>query len=132
LSHRPAQSSPGRRDARKSCSSDSAFGRRPAALPILTCGLPEQWPAPVRKEADEFAERLRANGLALPVCHFVEWADIRSMGDLFSRWLTPPNGPKPLAVFADQFEIYAYALPDGASLADYLCAAGPQQFTETD
>src|SRR6185295_13904840 len=54
---------------------------------------PEQWPEEIRQKADDFAERLRAHGFALPVCHFVEWADMWSMGDLFSRWLTPPNGP---------------------------------------
>jgi hypothetical protein len=93
---------------------------------------PEQWPAHVRAEADDFAERLRANGFALPVCHFVEWADMWSMGDLFSRWLTPPDCPRPMGVHADRFEIFGYALPDGGRLADYLAAAGPQQFTETD
>jgi hypothetical protein len=93
---------------------------------------PEQWPTDVRKEADDFADRLRANGFALPVCHFVEWADMWSMGDLFSHWLTPPDCPRPLGVHADRFEIFAYALPDGGRLADYLSAAGPQQVTETD
>jgi hypothetical protein len=86
----------------------------------------------MRQEADDFAERLRANGLALPVCHFVEWADMWSSGDLFSRWLTPPDCARPMRVHADRFEIFAYALPDGGRLAEYLSAAGPQQFTETD
>ena len=110
------------------------FGAWASARNVANPNLwaPEQWPVPVRQEADDFAERLRANGLALPVCHFVEWADMWSMGDLFSRWLTPPNCSKPLAVHADRFEISAYALPDGGRLADYLSAAGPQQFTETD
>ena len=103
---------------------------RNAANPNLWS--PEQWPAPMRNEADDFAERLRANGLALPVCHFVEWASLWSMGDLFSRWLTPPNCAEPLAVHGDRFEIFVYALPDGGRLAEYLSAAGPQQFTETD
>jgi hypothetical protein len=55
-----------------------------------------------------------------------------SMGDQFSRWLTPPNCARPIGVYANRFEICAYALPDGGRLADYLAAAGPQQFAETD
>ncbi len=55
-----------------------------------------------------------------------------SMGDLFSRWLTPPNSPRPVGVHANRFEIFAYVLPDGGRLGDYLAAAGPQQFAETD
>jgi hypothetical protein len=93
---------------------------------------PEQWPDHMRIEADDFAERLRAHGLALPVCHFVEWADMWSMGDMFSRWLTPPNSPEAIRVHANWFEILAYSLPDGGRLGDYLTAAGLQQFTETD
>ncbi len=92
----------------------------------------EQWPDHVRQEADEFAERLREHGFALPVCHFVEWADMWSMGDLFSRWLTPPNRPKPFGVHANRFELFAYGLPDNGHLANYLAAAGLQQFAETD
>jgi hypothetical protein len=93
---------------------------------------PEQWPEHVRQEADDFAERLRASGFSLPVCYFVEWADLWSMGDLFPRWLTPPNSPKAIGVHANRFEMFAYSLPDGGRLADYLAAAGPQQFSETD
>jgi hypothetical protein len=37
-----------------------------------------------------------------------------------------------MGVHADRFEIFAYSLPDGGRLADYLSAAGPQQFAETD
>jgi hypothetical protein len=93
---------------------------------------PEQWPEPMRQEADDFAERVRAHGLALPVCYFVEWADLWSMGDLFSRWLTPLNCSRPIGVYANRFEIFAYDLPDGGRLADSLAAAGPQQFAESD
>src|SRR5262245_29137739 len=50
----------------------------------------------------------------------------------FSRWLTPPNCPTPIGVHANRFGIFAYGLPDGGRLADYLAAAGPQQFAETD
>jgi hypothetical protein len=92
----------------------------------------EQWPIHVREQADEFAERLREHGFALPICHFVEWADMWSMGDLFARWLTPPNCPRPIGVHANRFEVFAYSLPDDGRLANYLATAGPQQFTETD
>ena len=64
--------------------------------------------------------------------HFVEWIDMWSSGNLFSRWLTPSNGPTPIGVHANQFEIFAYALPDGGHLAEYLATAGPQQWAETD
>jgi hypothetical protein len=93
---------------------------------------PEQWPVNIRQDADEFAEQLRAHGLALPVCHFVEWADMWSMGDLFPRWLTPPNCPRPIGVHSNRFDIFAYGLPDEGRLANYLAAAGRQQFEESD
>jgi len=93
---------------------------------------PEQWPEQLRNEADDFAERLRTHGFALPVIHFVEWADMWSMGDLFVRWLTPPDCPSPIGVHANRFELFAYSLPDGGRLAEYLAAAGPQQWAETD
>jgi hypothetical protein len=93
---------------------------------------PEQWRADVRKQADEFAEQLRMHGFAPPVIHFIEWVDMWSMGNLFGRWLTPPDGPPPLAIHADRFEIFACALPDGERLSQFLAAAGPQQWTETD
>jgi hypothetical protein len=93
---------------------------------------PEQWPDDVRKEADDFAECLRAHGLTLPVIYFAEWADMWSIGDLFTRWLTPPDGSRLLGVHATRFELFAYGLPDGGRLAKYLANAGPQQFTETD
>ena len=92
----------------------------------------DQWPERVGGKADEFAERVRAHGLDLPVCYFVEWADIWSMGDYFSHWLTPPNSPGPIVVHANRFEVFAYRLPDGGRLADHLAAAGPQQFPEAD
>jgi hypothetical protein len=93
---------------------------------------PEQWPRQVRAEADDFADQLRAHGYTPPVVHNVEWADLWSMGDLFGRWLTPPDGPAPFVVHADQYEIFAYGLPDGGRLARHLAAAGPQQREETD
>jgi hypothetical protein len=93
---------------------------------------PEQWPESIRQEADDFADRLRAHGFVLPVCFFVEWADMWSMGYLFPSLLTPWNSPGPIRVHANRFEIFAYALPDGGRLADFLAAAGPQQFPETD
>jgi hypothetical protein len=93
---------------------------------------PEQWPENLRKEADEFAERLRAHGFAPPVVHFVEWSDTWSMGDLFKRWLTPADGPMPYAMHANLYEIFAYGLPDENRLGHYLASAGPQQWTETD
>lgn len=93
---------------------------------------PEQWPGEVRQEADEFADQVREHGYALPVCHFVEWADMWSMGDQFPRWMTPPNCSRPIGVHANRFEVFAYSLPDDGRLAKYLATAGPQQFTETD
>jgi hypothetical protein len=92
----------------------------------------EQWPQGVRKQADDFADRLRAHALALPVVHFIEWADMWSSGDLFGRWLTPPKGVKPLAVYADRFELFAYELPDGGSLSQRLASLGPQQWEESN
>jgi hypothetical protein len=103
---------------------------RDAADPNLWS--PEQWPDHVRQETDEFADQLRECAFALPVCHFVEWADMWSMGDLFLRWLTPPNSPRPISVHANRFEVFAYGLPDDGRLASYLASAGPQQFPETD
>ena len=93
---------------------------------------PDQWPQPIRAEADAFANQLRAHAFAPPVVHFVEWADTWSMGDLFRRWLTPPDGPMPLAVFADQHEIFVYSMPDGGRLARHLVTVGPQQWTEAN
>ena len=48
-----------------------------------------------------------------------------SMGDLFPRWLTPPACPRPIAVYANRFEIFAYGLPDEGRLADYLLVRRP-------
>ncbi len=92
----------------------------------------EQWPREVRRQADSFADRLRSHALALPVVHFIEWADRWSMGDLFHRWLTPPDQPRPLTIHADRFEIYGYSLPDDGRLCEHLSSAGPQQWDETD
>jgi hypothetical protein len=92
----------------------------------------EQWPQHVRAETDAFANRLRANAFTPPVIYFVEWADLWSMGDVFQRWLAPLEGPMPLAVLADQYEVFAYGLPDGGRLAQRLATAGTQQWPETD
>jgi hypothetical protein len=90
------------------------------------------WPPSLRVRADAFADRLRAHSLSLPVIYFVEWSDLWSMGDLFSRWLTPSGGPSPFVIHADRFEIYGYALPDDGRLSHHLAMAGPQQFAESD
>jgi len=92
----------------------------------------EQWPQDVRKQADDFADRVRANAFAPPVVHYVEWVDMWSMGDLFGRWLTPSDNLMPLAVYANQYEIFGYALPDGGSLSRRLASSGPQQREESD
>jgi hypothetical protein len=92
----------------------------------------EQWPEQVRHAADQFADQLRANGLAPPVVYFVEWADMWSMGDLFTDWLQPPDAPLPLIIHGDQFQLYAYGLPDGGRLAEHLAGAGPQQVPESE
>ena len=92
----------------------------------------DPWPSGVRAQADAFADRLRAHSLSPPVVYFVEWSDPWSMGDLFPRWLTPPDGPPPVAVHADRFEIYGYPLPDDGRLDRHLATAGPQPFDEYD
>lgn len=92
----------------------------------------DQWPASVRSQAAAFAERLRANALFPPVVHFVEWSDLWSMFDVYTRWLTPPNCPPPLEIDADRFEIFAYELPDGGRLERHLKKARRQQFPECD
>ncbi len=93
----------------------------------------DQWPSDVRIQADAFADRLRANALALPVIHFVEWSDLWSMFDIFHRWLTPRDGPL-LHICANRFELYVYFLPDGGRLARRLerrlKKAGPHQVPE--
>jgi hypothetical protein len=66
------------------------------------------------------------------VVHFIEWADLWSMGDLYRRWLTPPSGPEPWTIFGDRFEIHSYALPDAGRLGDHLVKAGHQQWDESD
>jgi hypothetical protein len=90
----------------------------------------EFFPADVRSQADAFAEVLRANALTPPVVHFVEYADLWSMGDVFDRWLSPPKGPKPFFVAANAYNLHAYELPDGRKLTKYLANAGRQQFDE--
>jgi hypothetical protein len=90
----------------------------------------EQWPSSVRGRADAFADRLRSHALDLPVVHFAEWADLWSMGDLFSRLLTPPGGSAPLTIHADRFEIYGYGLPDGGRLVQHLASTCTRQVEE--
>jgi hypothetical protein len=90
----------------------------------------EQWSLSVRSRADAFADRLRSQALAPPVVYFAEWADLWSMGDLFTRMLAPPGGPAPSIIHADRFEIYGYGLPDGGLLIQHLASVVPQQFTE--
>jgi hypothetical protein len=92
----------------------------------------DQWPAELRLEVDQFADRLRTHGFASPVVHFVEWADMWSMGDLFLRWLRPSGCAASLQVFSDRCELFAYELPDNRRLETSLAGAGPQQFPETD
>jgi hypothetical protein len=92
----------------------------------------DQWPPSVRIAADVFADRLRANSLYLPIVYFFEWVDQWSMGDIFKRWLTPPDGKPPLAVFADRHQVFGYPLPDGSCLVRHLTTCGPQQFGEYD
>lgn len=53
------------------------------------------------------------------------------MGDIYTRWLTPPGGSPPIVVFGDRFEVHAYALPDGGRLARSVMVA-PQEFPEYD
>lgn len=92
----------------------------------------DQWPRDVRSQADHFVDRLRANSLAPPVVHFVEWSDWWSMFDVYRHWLTPSDGPLPLYVQTDRMELYGYRLPDNGRLEAHLAAAGPQQFPEYD
>ena len=92
----------------------------------------ELFPADVRSQADAFAEALRANALAPPVVHFVEYSDMWSMGDVFEKWLSPPTGPKPLYVEGSRNTLYSYGLPDDGKLAKYLAKARKQQFDEDD
>lgn len=92
----------------------------------------EQWPADVRAPADGFAEALRANALTPPVVHFVEYADLWSMGDIFEKWLSPPKGPKPYYIEGNKNALYGYELPDHGKLAKFLATAGKQQAPEYD
>lgn len=92
----------------------------------------EQWPSVVRGRVDAFADRLRKDACFPPVIYYVEWSDLWSMDDLFSRWLTPPDGPRPINIHADRFEVYGYGLPDNGRLIRHLASAGPQQFDEYD
>ncbi|WP_435009118.1 hypothetical protein P12x_000368 [Tundrisphaera lichenicola] len=80
----------------------------------------DQWPPDVRKQADAFADRLRSHATDPPIIHFVEWADLWSMGDLFDRWMTPPGAAGPITVHADRFEIRGYRLPDDGRLGRHL------------
>lgn len=118
-------------------SGESAFERLTAWAAARNANDPdelssEQWPESVRRQADEFAEQLRAHGLELPVCYFAEWSDLWSMGDVFVRWLSPVNSPPPIMLLGDRYEILVYALPDEDRLAHHLASAGPQEFREYD
>jgi hypothetical protein len=93
---------------------------------------PDQWPSAVRRQADDFADRLRAHGCTPPVVHFVEWSDLWSMGDVFGSWLAPPGGPQPLWVCGDRYEIRGYDLPDGGRLQRHLAGAGPRWAAESE
>lgn len=90
----------------------------------------DQWPQFVRVQIDNFAALLRENSTAPPVVHFVEWIDLWSMGDLFQAWFSPRDGEQPLIVFGDQFEVYAYRLPDDGCLLDRLNCDHNSQFPE--
>jgi hypothetical protein len=92
----------------------------------------DQWPTKMRREADRFANRLRANSLTPPVVHFVEWVDMWSMFDVFDNWLTPPGGEPPLCMYGNKFELYCYPLADQGQLARHVADPGEQQFVETD
>lgn len=92
----------------------------------------EDWPTEVRQEVEQLVDRLRAHRAEPPVVHFVEWADLWSMGDTLARWLTPSSGAEPLRVWGDRYELYAYLLPDDGALARHLDGAGPQQHPEYD
>lgn len=92
----------------------------------------EQWPASVRVRADAFADHLRSHTLDLPMAYFAEWADLWSMGDVFTRLLTVPGSPRPVIIHADRFQILGYGLPDDGRLLQHLASAGRQQFAEYD
>lgn len=91
----------------------------------------QQWPPHVHQQANAFVDGLRAHSLAPPVLYFVEWTDLWSMGELFDRWLTPPDGPPPLKAQTGRFDLYACVLSDDRRLARYLKHSGPQQLDET-
>jgi hypothetical protein len=86
---------------------------------------PEQWPDDVRRSADAFADRLRAEGHVLPVVYFSEHVDLWSIGDFYRGCL--PAGSNTLTVFGDHFELACYSLPDDNRLADELKEALKQQ-----
>jgi hypothetical protein len=90
----------------------------------------DQWPSHIREQADDFATRLRLHAAIPPVVHFIEWADLWSMGDIYPRSLTPPDGPEPLLIYGNNYEIYGYRLPDGGRLARHLKAARRLQSQE--
>jgi hypothetical protein len=91
----------------------------------------EQWPPGVRRAADRLADLLRSRAAAPPVVHFVEWADLWSMGDTVARWLTPGRAPAAARVHGDRYELFGYTLPDDGVLARHLAEAGPHQHPET-
>src|SRR5207302_10893275 len=90
-----------------------------------------QWPAEVRREADRLADLLRSHAGVPPVVHFVEWADLWSMGDLIAQCLSAGNGAGAVRVYGERYEMSAHLLPDKGVLARHLANAGPRQHPET-
>jgi hypothetical protein len=91
----------------------------------------DQWPSSVRAEVDDFADQLRVHGCSPPVVHFIEWSDLWSMGDVFTKWLALSGGSPPFIVYGDRFEVLGYVMPDGGLLPQFL-SVGPQQCPEYD
>ena len=87
---------------------------------------PDQWPLDVKRRAGCLVRQLRAHAHELPVIYFAEWMDMWSMGDLFvspwaaefrnGGWLSPPGGPPPFEVAADDCVVFGYiACPTAAT-----------------
>ena len=64
--------------------------------------------------------------------HFVEWADLWSMGDLIAQCLSAGNGAGAVRVYGERYEMSAHLLPDKGVLARHLANAGPRQHPETE
>jgi hypothetical protein len=54
------------------------------------------------------------------------------MGDIFERWLTPPESSSPLIIMANRYELFAYSLPDGGRLERHLTNSGTQECPESN